>query len=88
MTITYCKTNIMDESLRCIMRRDSFKLNNNHKMYISIIFMFLGWASEKANRLFVKNFKHHDKRNAPIEHIMILIWKVYLHVTPDWSIED
>ena len=77
----------MEPPLQCIMRANNFRLNAHQKQYIDILFMFLGWATPKSNSLFVKNYQYYDRQNAPIEHIMILIWKVYVHYDPNWDLD-
>jgi hypothetical protein len=57
-------------------------------MYFSTLLMFMGIASETANRLFVKNYQDHDRRNAPLDYLIVLIYKLYIMENPDWDQES
>ena len=87
MTLSFCRSDIMHRSLQCIQRRNEFKLNRFHQMYFSTLLMYMGIASETANRLFVKNYKDHDRHNAPLDHLIVLIYKLGFMENQDWDRE-
>lgn len=87
ITLRYCRSDIMDESLQCIQRRNAYKLNKYQKMYVSTLLMYMGIASETANRLFVNNYQDHNRQNAPLDYLIVLIYKLYVRENPDWDQE-
>jgi hypothetical protein len=43
---------------------------NIRRHFVSIMLMFCGLASSKGNRSFVRNYKDHDQRDAPIDALI------------------